>query len=132
MFLFFFSLFIVCLSFVRGLDVVSFLIAWLVGCIIGFIVYKLHFYMIVFVHINSSIYTLSNIVCCSKCGEIYRWIAWNNRGKYSTVWRCCTRVEHGPTACDAPIIQESDLQAAVVQAINLTLGNRENMMMVTL
>lgn len=48
MFLFFFSLIIVCLSFVRGLDVVSFLIAWLVGCIIGFIVYKLHFYMIVF------------------------------------------------------------------------------------
>ena len=29
---------------------------------------------------------------------------------------------------DAPTIQESDLQAAVVQAINLTLGNRENMM----
>lgn len=48
MFLFFFSLIIVCLSFVRGLDVVSFLIAWLAGCIIGFIVYKLHFYMIVF------------------------------------------------------------------------------------
>ena len=44
------------------------------------------------------------------------------------MWRCCTRVEHGPTACDAPTIQEQDLQAAVVQAINLTLGNRENMM----
>ena len=48
--------------------------------------------------------------------------------KHSTVWRCCTRVEHGPTACDAPTIQEPDLQAAVVQAINLTLGNRESMM----
>ena len=44
------------------------------------------------------------------------------------MWRCCTRVEHGPTGCDAPTIQESDLQAAVVQAINLALGNRENMM----
>ena len=71
---------------------------------------------------------LSSIVYCSKCGEIYRRIAWNNRGKHSTVWRCCTRVEHGPTACDAPTIQEPDLQAAVVQAINLALGNRENMM----
>ena len=48
--------------------------------------------------------------------------------KHSTVWRCCTRVEHGPTACDAPTIQEPDLQAAVVQAINLALGNRESMM----
>ena len=78
--------------------------------------------------VYSSKYALSSIVYCSKCGEIYRRIAWNNRGKHSTVWRCCTRVEHGPTACDAPTIQEQDLQAAVVQAFNHTLGNRENMM----
>ena len=78
--------------------------------------------------VYSSKYALSSIVYCSKCGEIYRRITWNNRGKHSTVWRCCTRVEHGPTACDAPTIQEPDLQAAVVQAINLTLGNRESMM----
>ena len=52
--------------------------------------------------VYSSKYALSSIVYCSKCGEIYRRIAWNNRGKHSTVWRCCTRVEHGPTACDAP------------------------------
>ncbi len=77
--------------------------------------------------VYSSKYDLSSIVYCSKCGEIYRRIAWNNRRKHSTVWRCCTRVEYGPTACDAPTIQELDLQA-VVQAINLTLGNRENMM----
>ena len=78
--------------------------------------------------VYSSKYALSSIVYCSKCGEIYRRIEWNNRGKHSTVWRCCTRVEHGPTACDAPTIQEQDLQAAVVQAINRTLGNRESMM----
>lgn len=36
-------------------------------------------------------------------------------------------MEHGPASCDAPTIQEPDLQAAVVQATNLTLGNRENM-----
>ena len=78
--------------------------------------------------VYSSKYALSSIVYCSKCGEIYRRIAWNNRGKHSTVWRCCTRVEHGPTACDAPTIQEPNLQTAVVQAINLALGNRENMM----
>lgn len=50
-----------------------------------------------------------SIVYCSKCGNIYRRIAWNNRGKHSTVWRCCTRVEHGPKKYDAPTIQESDL-----------------------
>jgi len=37
-------------------------------------------------------------------------------------------VEHGPGKCDAPTIQESDLQAAVVKAINLALGNRDSMM----
>lgn len=78
--------------------------------------------------VYSSKYALSSIVYCPKCGDIYRRIAWNNRGKHSTVWRCCTRVEHGPTACDAPTIQESKLQAAVIKAINLTLGDRESMM----
>lgn len=34
-------------------------------------------------------------------------------------------MEHGPTA---PTIQESELQAAVVQAINMALGNRDSMM----
>ncbi len=78
--------------------------------------------------VYSSKYALSSIVYCPKCGDIYRRIAWNNRGKHSTVWRCCTRVEHGPGKCDAPTIQESDLQAAVVKAINLALGSRDRMM----
>lgn len=78
--------------------------------------------------VYSSKYALSSIAYCPKCGDIYRRIAWNNRGKHSIVWRCCTRVEHGPEKCDAPTIQESELQAAVVRAINMTLGNRDSMM----
>ena len=77
--------------------------------------------------VYSSKYALSSIVYCPKCGDIYRRIAWNNRGKHSIVWRCCTRVEHGPSACDAPTIQESELQAAVIKAINIALGNRGSM-----
>lgn len=75
--------------------------------------------------VYSSKYALSSIVYCSKCGDIYRRIAWNNRGKHSTVWRCCTRVEHGPKKCAAPTIQESDLQDAVVKAIQEVLGRRD-------
>ena len=74
--------------------------------------------------VYSSKYALSSIVYCPKCGDIYRRIAWNNRGKHSTVWRCCTRVERGPKVCDAPTIQESDLQNAVARAINRVLGGR--------
>lgn len=66
-------------------------------------------------------------MCCSKCGDIYRRIAWNNRGKHSTVWRCCTRVEFGPDHCDAPTISETELQDATVKAINKALGGREDM-----
>lgn len=44
------------------------------------------------------------------------------------MWRCCTRVEHGPEKCDAPTIQKSELQAAVIKAINTALGNRDSMM----
>lgn len=68
--------------------------------------------------VYSSKYALSSLCTCSRCGYIYRRIAWNNRGKKSTVWRCCTRVENGPKACDAPTIQESELQEATVKAIN--------------
>ena len=68
--------------------------------------------------IYSSKYALSSIVYCSKCGDIYRRIAWNNRGKKYTVWRCCTRITHGPDACHARTIKETDLEEAVVEAIN--------------
>ena len=78
--------------------------------------------------VYSSKYALSSIVYCPKCGDIYRRIAWNNRSKHSIVWRCGTRVEYGSGKCDAPTIQESELQVAVVQAINMTLGNRDSMM----
>lgn len=68
--------------------------------------------------VYSSKYALSSIVYCSKCGDIYRRIMWNNRGKKYAVWRCCTRVTKGPEECDARTIKETDLQEAVVEAIN--------------
>lgn len=37
-------------------------------------------------------------------------------------------MEHGPKKCDAPTIQESELQEAVIKAINMVLGNRDSMM----
>lgn len=68
--------------------------------------------------IYSSKYALSSLCTCEKCGDVYRRIAWKNRGKKYTVWRCCTRVELGPGECDAPTVLEEDLQAAVMNAIN--------------
>ena len=70
---------------------------------------------------------MQQIVYCSKCGDIYRRVVWNNRGKRSIVWRCCTRVEHGPGACNADAIHESELQNLVVRAINMALGQKDTM-----
>ena len=78
--------------------------------------------------VYSSKYALSSIVYCSKCGDIYRRIAWNNRGKHSIVWRCVNRVEHGPNCCDAPTIQEIDLHNAVVTATNIAFGGKDEML----
>jgi len=78
--------------------------------------------------VYSSKYALSSIVYCPKCGDIYRRIAWNNRGKRSFVWRCVTRVEHGPERCDAPTVQETELQEAVIKAINMALGGKDDML----
>ena len=77
--------------------------------------------------IYSNKYALSSIVYCSKCGDIYRRIAWNNRGKKYTVWRCCTRVTHGPDACYARTIKEEDLQKAVVEAINQLISESSDL-----
>ena len=76
--------------------------------------------------VYSSRYALSGIVFCQKCGDIYRRITWCSKGKRFVVWRCVTRVEHGPKQCDAPTIPEDELRDVVVRAINQCLGNRSD------
>ena len=74
--------------------------------------------------VYSSKYALSSIVYCSKCGDIFRRIVWNNRGKHSVVWRCVTRIESGPSVCCADTVQETELQEAVLKAINSILARK--------
>lgn len=70
--------------------------------------------------IYSSRYALSSIVFCGHCGDIFRRVRWNNRGKKSTVWRCVSRVLKKSSGIDCPArtIHEDELQAAVVTAVN--------------
>ena len=77
--------------------------------------------------VYSSKYALSSIVYCSKCGEIYRRVVWNNKGNKSIVRRCCTRMENGPGTCDADAIHESELQSLVIRAINRVLARKDTM-----
>ncbi|MCD8011905.1 MAG: recombinase family protein [Lachnospiraceae bacterium] len=56
--------------------------------------------------VYSSHYALSSIVYCAHCGDLFRRISWNNRGKKSVVWRCVSstalREAHRNGQCDLP------------------------------
>lgn len=78
--------------------------------------------------VYSSKYALSSRLYCGKCGDTMRRIAEQSHGKKYPKWKCATRVEKGPSACDADAITEREIHNAVVRAINKTLGGRENML----
>jgi len=72
----------------------------------------------------SSTHCLSQIVICGNCGEIFRRVHWNNRGKKSIVWRCVSRLENTGLFCDARTVQESTIEEVIVKAINKTLDKK--------
>ena len=70
--------------------------------------------------VYSSRYTLSGMVYCGHCGDIYRRVKWNNRGCKSTVWRFVSRVLKKDVDFDCPArtVKEEVLQGAVLTAVN--------------
>lgn len=62
----------------------------------------------------------SQIVCCGECGELYRRIHWNNRGKKSIVWRCISRLEPSSAKenCTNRTVNEELLKEVALKAIN--------------
>ena len=64
------------------------------------------------------------MVICECCGEHFRRLHWNNRGKKTIVWRCKTRLEE-KTRCTARTVSEDVLQQAFIDAINEMLGNSD-------
>jgi site-specific DNA recombinase len=74
----------------------------------------------------SSIHCFSNMIICGGCGEFFRRIHWNNRGKKSIVWRCISRLENTGLFCDARTILESTIEQVLVTAINETLSGKDD------
>ena len=72
----------------------------------------------------SANHAFSHMVTCECCGEYFRRLHWNNRGKKTIVWRCKTRLED-KTRCSARTVSEDTLQEAFVEAINEMLGNSD-------
>ena len=75
-------------------------------------------------HSYSCKHCFAQIVICGECGEMFRRIHWNNRGRKSIVWRCLSRLEPTGQECHARTVNETVLENVVVQAINTLLGDR--------
>lgn len=73
----------------------------------------------------SSNHCFAQMVICGNCGEVFRRVHWNNRGKKSVVWRCVSRLENTGLFCDARTVQESTIEQILVTAINNTLNGKD-------
>jgi site-specific DNA recombinase len=74
----------------------------------------------------SSNHCFSQIVIYGNCGEVFRRVHWNNRGKKSIVWRCVSRLENTGLFCDARTVLESTIEQVLVTAINQTLCDKDS------
>ena len=69
---------------------------------------------------SSSNHCFAQMIICGNCGEVFRRVHWNNRGKKSVVWRCVSRLENTGLFCDARTVLESTIEQVLVSAINQT------------
>jgi site-specific DNA recombinase len=73
----------------------------------------------------SSNHVFAQIIICGKCGEVFRRVHWNNRGKKSVVWRCVSRLENTGLFCDARTVLESTIEQVLVTAINQAFCDKD-------
>lgn len=71
----------------------------------------------------SANHCFTKLVFCADCGELFRRVHWNNRGKKSIVWRCTSRLDK-KGECSARTLNEDKLKAAFVNALNQLQSGR--------
>ena len=77
----------------------------------------------------SARYALTGKVICGDCGTPYRRCTWKKNDKTRVVWRCVNRIEHGLKYCPkSPTIDENQLHAAILSAINSLMSSKEELM----
>ena len=72
--------------------------------------------------------TLTNIVFCAHCGEVYQRTQWNIRGNRRDVWRCLSRLQkkRSKINCPARTVNERDLHAIILKAINEVYAKQDD------
>ena len=77
-------------------------------------------------------YALSAIVVCGKCGALYRRVTWYRKGEKQVMWRCGTRLDGKSNCPDSPTIEETALQAAVMEGISRQYIHKDETLEVTM
>ena len=77
-------------------------------------------------------YALSTLVVCGKCGALYRRVTWYRKGEKQIMWRCGTRLDGKANCPDSPTIEETILQAAVMEAISQQSIHKDEAVEVTM
>ena len=80
--------------------------------------------------VYSGKYALSSTIYCAHCGDIFQRTQWFIRDERLPVWRCACRLNRKKSKIDCPsrTLYESDLHAAVVQAINQVIAQKDDLM----
>lgn len=75
----------------------------------------------------SSKFALTDRMVCGECGTLYRRVTWTSHGEKRIVWRCVSRLDYGTKYCkESPTMAEAPLQAAILEAINTSMGSKED------
>ena len=76
----------------------------------------------------SSLYALSELLVCGKCGSPYKRCTWARNGKKRIVWRCVSRLEYGTKFChESPTMDEDRIQRGTLAALNQYAANPEKL-----
>lgn len=80
--------------------------------------------------VYSGKYTLSSIMFCAHCGDLYQRTYWVLKGEKIPVWRCVSRLQKrmNDINCQARTIYEKDLHAAVVKAVNQLIDEKDQLL----
>ena len=77
-------------------------------------------------------YALSTLVVCGQCGALYRRVTWYRKGEKKIVWRCGARLDNKADCTQSPTLEESALQAAVMEAISQQYVHKDKTMETTM
>lgn len=76
-------------------------------------------------HSYSCSHCFAQIVICGECGEMFRKIHWNDRGKKSVVWCCIIRL-NDKNKCRVRTVSEEILKTAFLDALNEMVGESDS------